>query len=486
MANKNFDHVSHIKSQLPRKIEEGEFYGLTPTTDNSEAEGSSPIKLNLAKRPTAENLIEGEIAVNYLKGHETLTIKNTEDEIVAFVNENDFNEAQEIVALGLAQEKDERVSDIARLESKISEEIGDKLGELESKFNTDIENINETITDMELVISASLNDLNSRIIDNEEVIQELGETVGELADQIEGEVGEQLGQVNQRIDDIELAVSASLNDLNSRIIETDGKFAEIENTFNEFDEGIEHIEHTISASLNDLNTRIIETNEDIDNKYSDLTEQVTTLENEAYYNGSSKYIDLGLPSGLLWGSYNLPNAVNPTDQYTNLYFAWAETEGYEECELGVNRSFDDTSYKWKWTQSGNSTPIKYNSSDNKTQVEYHNDAAASCWGGSWRLPTKEEVQELIDNTTCTWVGNNGGIVTFTSNINGKKLYVPCAGAAANTTISDKQESAYFWTRDIDETDNTKAYALICNTQTPSITSIGREVGLPIRPVTQPK
>ena len=78
---KNFEHVSHIKSKLPKEnINPEEFYGLTPTVDNSDAEGSSPIKVKFPKLPTKDNLIEGEIAVNYLKGHETLSIKNTENE----------------------------------------------------------------------------------------------------------------------------------------------------------------------------------------------------------------------------------------------------------------------------------------------------------------------------------------------------------------------------------------------------------------------
>ena len=408
----NFKHVSHKKSNLIRNIVPEEFYGLTPTADNSEATGSSPIKLNLAKRPTPEQLIEGEIAVNYKKAHETLSIKNDNDEIVGFVNENDFNEAQEIVALGLAQEKNERISDIAKLESKISDEIVDK-----------IEGFDNNVERLELGISSALNDLNLRTLNNEDAIENLSE----------------------------------------------------------------EIEHTISSSINDLNGRINETNEDIDNKYSDLTEQVTTLENEVHYNGRSKYIDLGLPSGVLWGRYNLPIAFNPADQYTNLYFAWAETEGYEECELGVNRSFDNTSYKWKWGQIDNNTPttepLKYNSSDSKTHLELQNDAASANWGWSWRLPSKEEVQELIDYTTCTYDGNNGGFFIFTSNINGEKLYVPCAGIAGNTSVSGKQAEAYFWTRDVAESDKTKAYALRCLGQGPSIRTIGRELGLPIRPVT---
>lgn len=470
MAEKNFEHVSHKKSQLTRDIAPKEFYGLTPTANNSDNAGSSPVKLNLAKRPTPEQLIEGEIAVNYLKGHETLTIKNTENEIVGFVNENDFNEAQKIVALGLAQEKNERTTDNARFDDKF-------------------EQLDKNIDDLELVISSALNDLNSRILDNEDAIEDLSDEIGETIERELTEIVTTINEMTERIDENELAVSSSLNDLNTRIVENDEKIAEIENTFDEFDDGIERIELAVSSSLNDLNARIVETNEDIDNKYTELTEQVTTLEKEVHYNGSSsKYVDLGLPSGVLWGSYNLPIAINPASQYTNLYFAWGETEGYEECEIGVNRSFNVASYKWKWGQIDNNTPttepLKYNSSDNKTQIQPHNDAANVIWGGSWRLPSKEEVQELIHYTTCTYIEDNGGFVIFTSKINGEKLYVPCAGMASGTSINSELYEAYFWTRDVAEGNyNTKAYALYCRGDLPSIETIRRDKGLPIRPVT---
>ena len=117
---KNFEHVSHIKSKLPKEnINPEEFYGLTPTVDNSDAEGSSPIKVKFPKLPTKDNLIEGEIAVNYLKGHETLSIKNTENEIVGFVNENEFFQAQEIISSALGQEKNDRIESIAKIEEKL-------------------------------------------------------------------------------------------------------------------------------------------------------------------------------------------------------------------------------------------------------------------------------------------------------------------------------------------------------------------------------
>jgi len=141
---KNFKHISHIKSKVTKTVEKGEFYGLTPTADNSDNTGSSPVKLNIAKRPTADQIIEGEIAVNYLKGHETLTIKNSENEIVGFVNENELYETQEIITNGLTKLKAESSADLKKIENKVTE-------------------FDEGIDDLELVVSSSLNDLNTRI-----------------------------------------------------------------------------------------------------------------------------------------------------------------------------------------------------------------------------------------------------------------------------------------------------------------------------------
>ena len=193
---KNFEHVSHIKSKLPKEnIIHEEFYGLKPKVDNSDVEGSSPIKIKFPKLPTKDKLIEGEIAVNYLKGHETLSIKNSENKIVGFVNENEFFQAQEIISSALGQEKNDRIESISKLEEKI-----DKLNDI-SDENT------KTIEDNELVISSSLNDLNTRI----EELSNNSETQTE-------EINVKFNEVNQRIDDNELAISTALNDLNTRII----------------------------------------------------------------------------------------------------------------------------------------------------------------------------------------------------------------------------------------------------------------------------
>ena len=62
------------------------------------------------KLPTKDNLIEGEIAVNYLKGHETLSIKNTENEIVGFVNEYTKGEFRDVIHFLACFEKKKRIN----------------------------------------------------------------------------------------------------------------------------------------------------------------------------------------------------------------------------------------------------------------------------------------------------------------------------------------------------------------------------------------
>ncbi|MDD6943047.1 MAG: hypothetical protein SOV24_02275, partial [Muribaculaceae bacterium] len=72
------------------------------------------------------------------------------------------------------------------------------------------------------------------------------------------------------------------------------------------------------------------------------------------------------------------------------------------------------------------------------------DVARYRWGGSWRLPTKAECQELIDKCTWTWTtqgGHNGYKVTGK---NGKSIFLPAAGWRRGTSRSDVGEYGYYW------------------------------------------
>ena len=118
-------HLLHVKSNVAEKTKQ---YGI----EDFLVTPKKPVDSTTGKA-TDDTLLYGEIAVNYGKGVESLTIRNTEDNVVAFVNENDFYEAGEIAADGLATEKMERVEAFNSLkESSLTKMISITYSELKS------------------------------------------------------------------------------------------------------------------------------------------------------------------------------------------------------------------------------------------------------------------------------------------------------------------------------------------------------------------
>ena len=150
------------------------------------------------------------------------------------------------------------------------------------------------------------------------------------------------------------------------------------------------------------------------------------------------YVDLGLPSGTLWATCNV-GASSPSD-YGN-YYAWGETS--------TKSDYSWSTYKYCYGSSDNLTKYCTSSSygrvDNKTTLDLSDDAARANWGGSWRMPTQSEWQELRDNCTWTWTtqgGHNGYKVT--SKKNGKSLFLPAAGYRDGSSLYLAGTRGYYW------------------------------------------
>ena len=141
-------------------------------------------------------------------------------------------------------------------------------------------------------------------------------------------------------------------------------------------------------------------------------------------------VDLGLPSGIKWASFNL-GASSP-EGYGD-YFAWGETEPKD--------NYSWSAYKWCMgneytiTKYCDDSEFGYNGfTDNKIILDPEDDAAAVALGGSWRTPTEEELRELLKN--CTWTGTsqngiNGKLVTGP---NGNSIFLPAAGVRYGTSL----------------------------------------------------
>ena len=152
------------------------------------------------------------------------------------------------------------------------------------------------------------------------------------------------------------------------------------------------------------------------------------------------YVDLGLPSGMLWANCNV-GADNPED-YGD-YFAWGETQPRDYYSWSTYRYCHGTS--GTLTKYCNNSSYGYNGFiDNLTTLLAVDDAATANWGYEWRMPTQEEWQELFDNTTSTWTTKNGVNGRAFTAANGNSVFMPAAGSINGSSNSSIGSSNYCW------------------------------------------
>ena len=191
-----------------------------------------------------------------------------------------------------------------------------------------------------------------------------------------------------------------------------------------------------------------------------------------------EYVDLGLPSGTIWATCNV-GATNP-EGYGD-YFAWGET------------AIKKGTYNWITyfdTNDGGNTFTKYNNEGGKTVLDPEDDAAHVNWGGSWRMPTPAEWQELLDNCTWTWTTQNGiNGYKVTSNMEGytdKFIFLPAAGIRYIGAHNEVGSSGNYWSSSLDGGYSDCAWYLGFESYRPYLNDGNyRNYGLFVRPVLQP-
>ncbi|MBQ9361832.1 MAG: hypothetical protein IJT97_00245 [Bacteroidaceae bacterium] len=150
---------------------------------------------------------------------------------------------------------------------------------------------------------------------------------------------------------------------------------------------------------------------------------------------SHEWVDLGL--SVKWATMNI-GASSPED-YGD-YFAWGETT-------------TKSTYNWstyKWCNGSSTTMTKYCTSssfgtvDNKTVLDLEDDAANANWGGSWRMPTKAEQDELRNNCTWTWTTQNGVNGYKVTASNGNSIFLPAAGYRYDSSLRSAGSYGRYW------------------------------------------
>jgi len=137
-----------------------------------------------------------------------------------------------------------------------------------------------------------------------------------------------------------------------------------------------------------------------------------------YYGEDDRWVDLGLPSGILWAKYNV-GAKSP-EEYGG-YYAWGETYTKNYYELD--------NYKY-------ASIINYINNEPVYSIEYIGDdisgtiydVAQKKWGNGARMPTISEGKELVENCKVQYFDN----LFQVTGPNGNNIYFPSGGYYSKT------------------------------------------------------
>ena len=168
------------------------------------------------------------------------------------------------------------------------------------------------------------------------------------------------------------------------------------------------------------------------------------------------YVDLGLPSGLLWATCNI--GANAPEEYGD-YFAWGETTPKDSYDF-----------------------VNYTYSDNPDILPSDHDAATANWGEGWRMPTKAEFEELYNHTTVTWTTQNGVNGRLFTASNGNSLFLPAAGFRIDGSLYDAGSYGGYWSSSLNAGTPDGAWVLYFYSGSYYMSNGYRIYGLSVRPV----
>ena len=158
-------------------------------------------------------------------------------------------------------------------------------------------------------------------------------------------------------------------------------------------------------------------------------------------------VDLGL--SVKWANMNI--GATSMEDYGD-YFAWGETVGYN----GGKKTFNTSTYKYymstttsgytKYVTKSDATEYGYDGFyDGKTVLDPEDDAAVANWGGSWRMPTEAEQDELCTKCTWEWKELNRKEGYKVTGPNGNFIFLPAAGYREDSSLNSVSFRGYFWT-----------------------------------------
>lgn len=176
------------------------------------------------------------------------------------------------------------------------------------------------------------------------------------------------------------------------------------------------------------------------------------------------WVDLGLPSGLMWGKCNIGGT---SAGETNFLYAWGDTayrsgdfrwttyrftEGDRESNSPSRYGSTSTDYGKLLKYCTNQKYSKSGVADNLKTLQPEDDAATLAWGKGARIPTPEEWKELKENTTQKWITLDGIDGMLFTGTNGNSIFLPAAGYSQDGWLESFGTYGSYWSNTLGDRD----------------------------------
>ena len=188
-----------------------------------------------------------------------------------------------------------------------------------------------------------------------------------------------------------------------------------------------------------------------------------------------EYVDLGL--SVMWANCNI-GATSPYD--AGDYYSWGETEtkdtytreNYKYYNPSILNGFTKYNY---WTD--------YGAVDYKHGLDMEDDAARVNWGSDWRMPTVQEMEELVYNCKWQWTVIDSTLTGYTvTGPNGNSIFLPSGDYRDDSQAGIGGTCTSYLSASLNPNYNGHAYGIDFSSEFVEISAEGRMFGELIRPV----
>ena len=208
---------------------------------------------------------------------------------------------------------------------------------------------------------------------------------------------------------------------------------------------------------------------------------------EYHYDGDGinhPYVDLGLPSGTLWATYNV--GADSTDAF-GWFVAWGETKPKSVYEWSTYKYCEGSQLKLtKYSHDASPDFLKFGYNgycDTLSVLLPCDDAATVNWGSDWRTPTYDEWVELMENCTPSYVYQDSVCGMLYTGPNGNTIFLPGTGSYHDSNYTGWGYGDY-WSSSLPTlwVDHAWRFGFIIHGTDHYMFEDSRYVGIPVRPV----